>query len=292
MIVNHALRPGVRSFSSEVARHSGDETRVFKTVGGAPLLLSLHYPADYDPARQYPLFVFVHGGGWQGRKVFGDQAEWSGDYLGYLARYYAERGWLCAGIDYRMMRKKGQIAGYEMMDLFEDCMDALEYLKDHAGELGADLTRAVVLGESAGGHLAGMLATQTDFFTTAVLVNPVTDLSDPKWNGYLPKQPAHPALRGVSAAEIEKLFSPVCHVRSDLCPILLLHGAADSVVNPQHARAFHDRMLECGNEAELHLIEDTNHAFLLVEYMQELGNAPDAAGIAVDLIDEWLAKHI
>ena len=292
MIVQHPLRRGERAFESEIARHSGDEVRVFKKAKGQELLLSFHYPAGYDPAGRYPLFVFVHGGGWQGRKVFPDQEAWSGDYLGFLARYYADRGFLCAGIDYRLMREGGQAAGYEMMDLLEDCMDAVEYLKDHADELGADLDRAAVTGESAGGHLAGMLATQTDFFKTAVLVNPVTDFTDEKWNPLLPVRPRHPALKGVKRKDVINLFSPARQVRPGTCPTLILHGARDTVVNPKHAQAFCDAMTECGNEAALHWIEDTDHAFLLAEYMKELNRPLDAANIAVDVIDEWLKTHI
>ena len=76
-------------FSSAMARHSGDETRVYKTVGDEKLRISLYYPRDYDPVRRYPLLVCVHGGGWASRKVFPDQAEWAGDYLGFLARRWS-----------------------------------------------------------------------------------------------------------------------------------------------------------------------------------------------------------
>lgn len=113
-------------FSSAMARHSGDETRVYKTVGDEKLRISLYYPRDYDPARRYPLLVCVHGGGWASRKVFPDQEEWAGDYLGFLARRYAERGCLCASIDYRLMRGDGKTPGYELIDLYEDCADAAD----------------------------------------------------------------------------------------------------------------------------------------------------------------------
>ena len=55
------------------------------------LILSLYEPPHYDAGGSYPLLVLVHGGGWQSRKVFADQAELAGDYLGFLARRYAEK---------------------------------------------------------------------------------------------------------------------------------------------------------------------------------------------------------
>lgn len=292
MVERHALRSAAETFESEMARHGGDENRTYKVAGGQELLLSFYYPAGRQAGDRLPMLVFVHGGGWQSRKVFADQADWAGDYLGFLARRYADRGYLCAAIDYRLMRQGGQEPGWSMMDMVEDCMDAVEYLKDHAEALGADVERTAVLGESAGGHLAGVLATQSSFFQTAVLVNPITDFFDERWSAYLPTADSHPALHGLSEKEIADLFSPARQVKAGTCPTLLMHGAADSVVNPKHAQLFYDAMNENGNEAELHWIEDTDHAFLLADYMREQGKSPDAASIAVGVIDRWLETHL
>lgn len=295
MVNDRRLEETREDFSRDMARHSGDETRVYKTVGDEKLRISLYYPRDYDPARRYPLFVFVHGGGWASRKVFPDQAEWAGDYLGFLARRYAERGCLCASIDYRLMRGDGQQAGYELIDLYEDCADAVDYLRAHAEELGVDTQRTAVLGESAGGYLAATLVTLTirdhSFFKTAILVNPITDLFDPRWGARVAEESAHPALAELSEPEKRALLSPVCHINEETCPALLLHGACDGVVFPFHALKYHDLLAACGREARLDLIENTNHAFLLGEYMQESGKPLSALECGVRAIDEWLAAR-
>lgn len=278
-------------FAPDIARHSGDRTVVYKEVNGQKLLLSLYEPPRYGQQDSYPLWVFVHGGGWQGRKVFGDQADWAGDYLGFLARRYAQEGYLCASVDYRLLREEGRAAGYELIDLCQDCADAVAWLKAHAGELRIDLSRTRVLGESAGGYLAAALITlplcDRAFFRSAVLVNAITDLSDPRWGRYLAPDSAHPLLKGLSAEEKIALLSPVRHIARETCPTLLLHGAQDSVVYPFHSAEFHDLMTECGAQAELDYIEDTNHAFLLAEYMRERRSSLQAASAAVARIDEW-----
>lgn len=295
MVNDRRLEETREDFSRDMARHSGDETRVYKAVGGEKLRISLYYPQDYDPARRYPLFVFVHGGGWASRKVFPDQAEWAGDYLGFLARRYAGRGCLCASIDYRLMRGDGQQAGYELIDLYEDCADAVDYLRAHADEMGVDKQRTAVLGESAGGYLAAALVTlpirDYSFFKTAILVNPITDLFDPRWGARVAEESAHPVLAELSGPEKRALLSPVCHITEENCPALLLHGACDSVVFPFHALKYHDLLAACGREARLDLIEDTSHAFLLGEYMQESGKPLSALECGVRAIDEWLAAR-
>ena len=118
MLYQFKLPEAEADFSRGVARHSGDRTVVYKEVNGQKLLLSLYEPPQYGQKDSYPLWVFVHGGGWQGRKVFADQADWAGDYLGFLARRYAQEGYLCVSVDYRLLRGEGQAAGYELIDLY------------------------------------------------------------------------------------------------------------------------------------------------------------------------------
>lgn len=279
-------------FSGAIARHSGDRTVVYKEVNGQRLLMSLYEPPEYAHGASWPLLVLIHGGGWQGRKVFADQADWAGDYLGFLARRYAEKGWLCACVDYRLMRENGQAAGYELIDLYEDCVDAVAWLKAHASELRIDLSRTAVLGESAGGYLAAALITlpmgDRAFFKTAVLVNAITDLTDPRWGQYVAKRSAHPLLKGKGQTEAVELLSPTQQLSAACCPTLLLHGASDGVVFPFHSLKFHDLLRACGVETELDFIAQTDHAFLLAEYMQERQASLRAASVAVRQIDTWL----
>ena len=295
MVNYRRLGAAREDFSAAMARHSGDETRVYKTVNGEPLRIALYYPPDYDPARRYPLLALIHGGGWASRKTFPDQDAWSGDYLGFLARRYAERGCLCASVDYRLMCGDGQQAGCELIDLYEDCADAADYLRAHMDELRADPQRTAVLGESAGGYLAAALVTlplrEHSFFRTAILINPITDLFDPRWGARVAEESAHTALAGLSGPQKRALLSPVCHITPETCPALLLHGARDGVVFPFHALKYHDLLAACGREARLELIEDTDHAFMLGEYMLENGKPLSALDCGVRAIDEWLAAR-
>ena len=274
-------------FSAAMKRHSGDITKLYKTVDGEPVCLSYFFPADYAPqAKKYPVFFFVHGGGWGSRKVFGDQTAWAGDYLGFLARYYADRGFVSVSIDYRLLRENGQSDGRQLIDLYEDCMDALCFVADEASALGLNTENAAVLGESAGGYLAAAMATfpyrkNPFMFRLAVLVNAITALND-GWGKAIPAESAHPLLKGLTYEEKYRVLSPACQVSVGTCPTLLLHGEGDTVVSPRHAFDFQSAMARAGNEADILWLPETKHAFLLVEYS---GNVA-AASAAVHRIDD------
>ena len=166
--------------TSSIARHSGNENLAYKVVDGKPIYLSIFYPLDYKRDYKFPVLFLIHGGGWESHKIFEGETNWQGDYLGYLARYFSDKGYICISIDYRLMQEMGQKEGYQLTDLYSDCKDAVNYILDHESKLKIDITRAYVLGESAGGHLAGLLATkyrrENFSFKCAFLVNAITDL--------------------------------------------------------------------------------------------------------------------
>ena len=114
-----------------------------------------------------PVAVFVHGGFWK--------SEWALDLENAMADDLARRGWASWNIEYRRVGFKAN--NYVAQDgagwpgTFQDVATALDKLADVAAELeqmpaagdGAptprlDLQRVVLIGHSAGGHLALWLA--------------------------------------------------------------------------------------------------------------------------------------
>lgn len=280
-------------FESACERHSADERVIYKTVNGMPLYIGLYgVNGTENVAMRRPLIIFVHGGSWKEKKIFPDQDDWQGDYLGFLARYYSDRGFICASIDYRLMNGAGHSDGCELIDLYEDCMDAVQYLSVHACEYGIDARHTVVLGESAGGYLAAAMVTlpirDKSFIKGAILVNPITDLSDERWKRVIMCESRHPFLNGKTLEEKIKILSPVDNISLRPCPTLLLHGEKDTVVSPVHSERFYRAVKAIGGSVAYARIEDTNHAFLLVEYMRELNQSVLPAGVATREIDNWL----
>ena len=274
-----------------VQQHTGDRVLVYKEAGDEKLRLSCFFPPDYAPAtRRYPAFFFIHGGGWVARKVFDDQSQWSGDYLGYLARYYADRGFVSVSVDYRLLRDGGQKDGFQLIDLYDDCMDALCFMAARADEYGLDPDKTFLLGESAGGYLAAAMAAfpyrKSPFrFRLAVLVNAITELSE-NWQNAVPLSSTHPVLAGLDHEERFTALSPVCQVGTHVCPSLMIHGECDSVVKLHHAVDFQKAMRQTGCDSEICWMPDTHHAFLLVEYSKE----HKAAWAAIREIDRCIRE--
>jgi acetyl esterase len=140
-------------------------------VDGARLRVRL-YRRQGAPAR-VPLVVNFHGGGF----VYGNLT--SADWI--CGNLTARTGVMVASVDYRLAPE------HPAPIPFQDCWAATRWLVDHAGRLGADRDDVSVMGESAGGNLAALVAlasrdrrrAEPDWpaLTHQLLLYPITDLT-------------------------------------------------------------------------------------------------------------------
>lgn len=115
------------------------------SYGSAPRqAIDLYVPKGAKPAGGFPLLVYVHGGGWRnGDKSMVQQKP---DFL-------MGKGWAFASVGYRLLPEAPveQQAG--------DVAAALRKLLTESASLEIDPARIVVMGHSAGAHLAALIAT-------------------------------------------------------------------------------------------------------------------------------------
>jgi acetyl esterase/lipase len=91
-----------------------------------------------------PAVLYLHGGG----MVSGNVAL----YDGPIARYVSSSGVAMLAVDYRLAPENPYPTPVE------DCYNGLQWLAEHAGELGVDAARIAVMGDRAGGGLGAAIA--------------------------------------------------------------------------------------------------------------------------------------
>lgn len=91
--------------------------------------------------------VFVHGGGWRS----GDKGQ-----FGELARMYARLGYVTVTVNYRFVTDVAYPA------CLHDVKTAVRWLRANADKYGVDPNRIGIVGDSAGAHLASMVALTAD----------------------------------------------------------------------------------------------------------------------------------
>ena len=134
--------------------------------------LNSEYKYGLDPAQevdfypllgkpQAPLVVFVHGGGW----VIGDKA------IGTRNKpaFYHQLGFAFASVNYRLLSKSSSRENQALSpnDQASDVAAAVGYLRNKAAQLGFDSNNIVLMGHSAGAHLAALVSANPSYLETA-----------------------------------------------------------------------------------------------------------------------------
>lgn len=126
------------------------QTTFYNNISYANDTLKRHQLDIYLPPNagtKTPLIVWIHGGAWMMGNRFNDMS-----YMGNTIKGFLDSGYALATIEYR----------YSTDAVFpaplQDCNQALEFLYQHASEYKLDKNRIGLIGFSAGGHLASLMA--------------------------------------------------------------------------------------------------------------------------------------
>ena len=110
---------------------------------GVELRSDFYRPSGPGP---HPAVVLIHGGGWKGESKVRSWQPW--------ATYLAHHGYASLAARYRLSTDDEPMG----MRAVHDVRAAVQWLRGCATDLDVDPARVGVLGDSAGGHLAAMLA--------------------------------------------------------------------------------------------------------------------------------------
>ncbi len=135
------MRNAPNPFPDKLRNDIPHERRVIRAKDGHDLAI---YVVNARPGTARRAILHIHGGGFVAGKA--------ADAVAALQDLCATLDCVAVSVDYRLApetRWKGSL---------EDNYDGLSWLFDHAAELGADRRRIAVMGESAGGGHAALLA--------------------------------------------------------------------------------------------------------------------------------------
>ncbi len=247
---------------------------VYKQVEDRALKLDIYQPMNLlQPA---PVLVFIHGGAWKK----GDKA----DYLRYLVDF-ALRGYVTATISYRFSHEAHFPAAVN------DVKCAIRWIRTNAKEYNIDPDKIAVIGGSAGGHLAMMIAYSSDVpefdegcdtDSVSSRVQAVVDLYGPSdlTTDFAIAQPSAQKFIGElyeNAADKYQKASPLNYITPDDPPTLIFHGTIDDTVPVGQSDILNDKLNDTGVPVEYHRLKGWPHTMDLAgevnKYCQYYMNA-------------------
>lgn len=205
--------------------------------------------------------VVIPGGGYKRQAI---------DKEGHdIARFFVAQGVTVFILKYRLPSEGHKDAPKVPL---QDGQRAIRLLRGNAAAWGLDPTRIMVMGFSAGGHLASTLATQ--FSRTVYARMDKSDLLSARPNGVILlysvfslKSPgthagARSALLGSQPTEKDIAeYSNDRHVQKDSPPTLMVLADDDRSVPPEQSIRYYQALRRMGVSAELHIYAQGGHGF-------------------------------
>jgi acetyl esterase/lipase len=231
-------------------RHHGIESTrgvVFDPSTG--LTLDVYRPAAVVDA---PVVVFFHGGSWTSGK-----RQW----YRFVGTALASRGIVAVIPDYR---KYPQV---KMDGFMADAAAAVAWARAHAGAFGGNPKRLFIMGHSAGGHIAGLLATdgrwlQAQGMTPRQLAGFIGMAGVYDFVPIAPNEKDMLGMFGRAPSEQHRA-QPIDFVDGNEPPMLLLHGLADKEVEVHNSTSLADAMKAHGEPVTLKLYPGMGHSGLV-----------------------------
>ena len=252
-------------------------------------LLNVRYSKYYEKERIVDFFIpeelksdkcifFIHGGGFNAGKK---------DAWHPLARWFCEKGYFCASMEYRLA--PGEMVNTQFGE--EDCTNrhfpaqiedvrlCMSFIKENSSKYGFDKNKIIITGSSAGAYLCGMLATiqeddllgytpeMNELDTTpmaVVLYCPVVDLHYNDFNLYGYETKFCQNFMGKPIEGNERLYdlaSPLLRITGKTPPTLVIHALEDKLVTGKAV----DMLIEAYNKNNVPIkvvyVEGAKHGF-------------------------------
>lgn len=211
------------------------------------------------------LVLFIHGGAWIG----GDKES----YKGGMEYGATNLGIATASVNYRYISDD-----IDLLDVLDDIDAALAKVKEKGAEVGVNINKVLLTGDSAGGHLSLLYAyarkNTAPVTPVAVISNSgPTDLYDDNFyhNNALGNEAVISDLMSKacgqrftyetkeSAKAALYSVSPINYVSADCVPTVINHGTADSIVPFSNAQTLDALLTQYGVEHVFNVYNGADH---------------------------------
>lgn len=230
---------------------------VYRSVGKYDAKLDVY---QHSGKGVRPTLLYIHGGAWADIRSKDQYALWFAPFLAL--------GWNAVNVEYRPSGVATAPAAVE------DCLCAEHWLFEHAAQYGFDKSQVVVMGHSAGGHLAmmvGMTPANSALRKCggsapekiAAIVNwfGITDVAD-LIQGVNSRVWARTWIgESLDKTTLAASVSPLAYVRADMPPIISVHGDSDPTVPYSQAVRMDAALQKAGVSHELVTIPGGKHGF-------------------------------
>jgi len=237
---------------------------VYRQVDGVRLVLDVYAPRAPAPGgAPRRSILYIHGGGW----VVGSRRQ-----SPFMMFELAAAGYVVFAIEYRHAPR------FPLPAAIVDCKAAVAWIRRHAGEYGAT-PEATVVGGSAGGHLASMVALsandrafQPGFedadtrVRAAVLFYGLYDFESRVQDDapQILRRFFEGIVFGTRYEHQPDVFlraQTTTHVSSAAPPVLIIHGQFDTLVPIDDSRLLYRQLRAAGARAHLCEVPLAQHAF-------------------------------
>ncbi|RAV29749.1 S9 family peptidase [Sinomicrobium soli] len=221
-------------------------------VNGNDLNMWMIRPADFDPAKKYPLFMFQYSG--PGSQQVANQWGSSNDYWYQML---AGQGYIVACVDGRGTGFKGaefKKLTYQELGKYE-VEDQIAAAKELGQRAYIDEGRIGIWGWSYGGFMSSnCILKGNDVFKMAIAVAPVTN-----WRFYDTIYTERYMRTPQENASGYDDNSPVNHADKLKGAYLLVHGTADDNVHVQNTMRMVEALVQANKQFDWAIYPDKNH---------------------------------
>lgn len=199
--------------------------------------------------------ILIHGGGWNSGS--------KNDFASYIDSFQKRMpDYAIFNLDYRLVNGSNLFPTQE-----HDVKTAIDFIVENSNQYHINKNKLVLLGASAGGHLALLqgykynnpkVAAIIDFFGPTDLVT----MFQKPWHPYVPF--VLQMITGTTPRQNLSLYrqsSPINYVSTHSAPTLILHGGNDNIVNVSQSKSLSEKLDKAGVKNELVIYPGKSHGW-------------------------------